>query len=156
MIEKTDEAVRTVNDFLRTVTNGITPNIILLVALFNGFVIGLVTTGYLGESSVSVRSGTFGLIVWQFVIVCILTARYVDYTTSYLSKFFICGATGYYWQWQIFAMAWPTESFSPPFGDSGFGYIFITSVVILSQCFKGNNKNTGGNIYTLNKDKNAA
>lgn len=156
MINKTDDALQGVNDFLRTMTDRITPNIILIVALFNGFLIGLVTTGYLGGSSVPVKSGTFGLIIWQFVIVCFLTARYVDYTTNYLSKFLICGATGYYWQWQIFAMLWATESFQPPFGDSGFGYILITSVVILSQCFKGNTRNRQGNLYEMPRKENVS
>jgi len=156
MKDKADDAIQGVNDFLRSATDNITPNTILIVALFNGFLIGLVTTGYLGDSSVPVKSGTFGLIIWQFVIVCFLTARYVDYTTNYLAKFFICGATGYYWQWQAFAMLWPNKEFAPPFGDSGFGYILITSAVILSQCFKGNKINTGAKLYGIPRKENVS
>ena len=152
---KADDGLNTINEFLKSATDKIGPNFVLFVALLNGALIGLVTTGFLGESSISVRSATFFLIIWQFILTCILTARYVDYTINYLGKFLISAMTGYYWQWQFFAMFWPTESFKPPFGDSGFGYILVLSIVILSQIFKGNVRNTKFK-YTLHSKKDVA
>ena len=72
MIEKTDDALQGINDFLKTLTNRITPNVVLAVVILNGFIIGLVTTGYLGNKSLAVQSLSFLLIIWQLIIICIL------------------------------------------------------------------------------------
>ena len=155
--EKADDALATVNDFLKGVTDKITPNFVLLIALVNGVLIGLVTTGYLGASSVPVKSFTFALIIWQFVAICFLTARYVELNLNYLNKFVLSGLIGYYWQWQIFAMLYPTETFMPPFGNNGFGFIgYISVLIFFGYCLNGNKKAKRAQVYSLDEEKHVA
>ncbi len=145
MTEKTDEVFLKVNDQLRNLSDKITPNIILFVALFNGFVLGFTTTGYLGESSVTIQSLNFFLIIWQFVIICFFSAKYVDLTTAFLHKFTMCGVIGFAVQWQIFGMY--VISYEPelsrniqPIIDNSFGkfMFFYFCFLGMKYCFSGN------------------
>lgn len=162
MIEKTDDALQSVNDILKNITDRITPNIVLTVAIVNGFLIGLATTGYMGEQSLSVWSLSFFLILWQLLVICVFSSRYIELTTNYLNKFVVCIAVGYVWQWQFFGM-WANrfnpeiKTISPPIDNSAIGVMFgyFTLMFLFGYCFRGNRKNKG-NIYTLGKDKNVA
>ncbi len=157
MIEKADNALSSINDFLKSTTDRIGPNTVLFIALLNGALIGLVTTGYLGSSSIPVKSFTFVLIIWQFTAICLLTARYVDLTIKYLNKFMLSGLVGFFWQWQVFAGFYPTETFLTPFEGGGSIFMWVITVqVFLGHCLTGNQKNTAKNMYVLDKDKSAA
>jgi len=162
MIEKTDDALQGVNDFLRTLTDKITPNVVLAVALINGFIIGLVTTGYMGEKSLEVLSLTFFLILWQLLLLCVFSSRYIELTTSYLNKFIVSIAIGYIWQWQFFGMwaVWynpEITTIKPPIDNTVAGVMFgyATVMLLLGYCFRNNRKNIG-KMYSLDKDQNAA
>ena len=160
MIEKTDDALQGVNDFLRSITDRITPNVVLTVAIVNGFLIGLATTGYMGEQSLSVWSLSFFLILWQLAVICIFSSRYIDLTTNYLNKFVVCIAIGYVWQWQFFGM-WADkftdiQTIEPPIDNGAIGVMFgyFTLMFLFGYCFRGNRRNTG-KVYSL-KEENAA
>lgn len=159
MIEKSDDALASVNDFLRTLTDRVTPNIVLVIAIVNGFIIGLATTGYLGEMSLSVSSLPFALIIWQLVIICVFSSRYIDLTTGYLNKFIICGVIGYVWQWQFFGMyanAFAPEitTITPPMENGVISMIlgYFSIMFLFGYCLKGNKKNTGSKVFDL-KDR---
>ena len=159
MIEKTDDALQGVNDFLKTLTNRITPNVVLAVAILNGFIIGLVTTGYLGNKSLSVQSLSFLLIIWQLIIICIFSSRYIELTTGYLNKFFICGLFGFIWQWEIFGTIainfYPELTTITPIMDHGlvvFTLAYLTLQILFGYCFKNNKKHTS-KVYSLKEDK---
>jgi len=161
MIEKTDDALQGINDFLRTLTDRITPNVVLMVSAVNGFLVGLATTGYLGEKSLAVWSLSFFLIIWQLLVICIFSSRYIELTTSYFNKFIVSGAIGYIWQWQFFGM-WVNEfhpeitTISPPMENTVIGLMFgyFTIMILYGYCFKNNKKNTG-KMYSL-EDRDAA
>jgi len=162
MKDKADDALQGVNDFLRTITDRITPNIVLMTALINGVAGGVLTTGYLGEKSIEVASLSFVLFIWQFIAICILSSRHVDLTTTYLNKFIISGAVGYIWQWQFFGMyaLWdhPKTATIVPLMDHNliviaFGY---GTVMLMLYCFSGNQKNTQGKLYEMPREKNVS
>ncbi len=161
MIEKTDDALQGINDFLKTLTNRITPNVVLAVVILNGFIIGLVTTGYLGNKSLAVQSLSFLLIIWQLIIICIFSSRYIELTTSYLNKFVVSGAIGYIWQWQFFGM-WANSfnpeitTINPPMENTVVGFMFgyATIMILFGYCFKNNKKHTS-KVYSL-KEKDVA
>lgn len=152
MNEKTDELLLRANEFLNSTTAKITPNVVLLIALLNGFIIGFTTTGYLGGASIEVKSLNFGLIVWQFIIICIFSARYVTLTVSYLNKFAFTGVSGFFIQWQTFGMY--AQEFDAlmlkdiqPIISNGFG-VFVMSwalLMILKYCFSGNEQTNVSN-----------
>lgn len=163
MINKTDEALEGLNNFLKTITNRITPNVVLVIAIVNGFLIGLATTGYMEDKSLSIFSLSFFLIIWQLFIICIFSSRYIDLTTNYLNKFFLSGCIGYIWQWQFFGM-WANEfrpeikTISPPIENVAVGIMmgYFSLMFLFGYCFKGNKKNSRqDNIYKL-KDKDVA
>lgn len=145
MTEKTDELFLKINDGLRNLSDKITPNIILFVALLNGFILGFITTGFLGASSISIQSFTFVLFIWQFVIICFFSAKYVSMTTAYLHKFAMCGVVGFSFQWQVFGMyasKYDAELFKniQPLMDNGFSSIlfFYFCFLGVKYCFSGN------------------
>lgn len=163
MIDKTDNALNSVNDFLKTVTDRITPNVVLLISIVNGFLIGLATTGYLGDKSLAVWSLSFFLIIWQLLVICVFSSRYIELTTSYLNKFIVSGAIGYIWQWQFFGMyaIWDNPDITtivPPMENKAIGFMFgyFTLMILAGYCFKGNKKNTSAKLYELPKDKDVA
>ena len=142
---KADEILSTINIFLSTTTDRITPNIILLVTMANGFGFGFLTTGYLGKDSMGVFTFLFWFFVWQFVLTCFLTSRHVNLTTEYLTKFFLAAVIGYYVQWQVFGIYVAKHEpemvkFIEPAFDGGSGnFIFILFLIMgVSHCFSGN------------------
>jgi hypothetical protein len=151
MIEnKTDEVFLKINDLLRNLSDKITPNIILFVALTNGVILGFITTGYLGASSIPIKSFTFILFIWQFVIICFFSAKYVNLTTAYLHKFAMCGVIGYAFQWQTFGMyaaSYDAELLKSitPLQENGFStaLFFYFCFLGVKYCFSGNNQTTG-------------
>ena len=145
MSEGLDESLLKVNDTLRSLNDKITPSIILAVALSNGFISAFITTGYLGSSSISAESFTFGLFIWQFIVTCFLSAKYVNLTTEYLHKFVLCGVIGYAVQWQCFGMY--VEKVEPVMGN-GFGaaMFFYFCALGLKYCFSGNAKTSENEI----------
>lgn len=153
---KTDDVLANINDFLRRATDRITPNVVLLVAIFNGGLIGLTTTGFMGESSLSVKSLSFFLIIWQFGLVCFFSARYVDLTVDYLNKFGLCGFVGFFWQWQLFGMMSDVKTITPP-AEHPVVVAFLayaTFFFLLGYCFRNTRKNAR-KLYSL-KEKNVA
>ncbi len=147
MNEKTDELLLKVNEVLRGLTDRITPNVILSIALLNGFVVGFATTGYLGEASISIKSLNFALIVWQFVVICVFSAKYITLTIIYLNKFFLMAVVGFGGQWQIFGMY--AEEYDSvmllniqPIFQNGFGtFIFAYfCLMAIKHGFSGNQK----------------
>ena len=144
-MSKTNEVLSSVNIFLSTTTDRITPNIILLVTMANGFGFGFLTTGYLGTDSMGVFSFLFWFFIWQFVLTCFLTSRHVNLTTEYLTKFFLVAVMGYYAQWQIFgyyvAKYEPKMvKFIEPVFEGGSGnFIFILFFIMgFKHCFNNN------------------
>lgn len=71
MINKIDEGLSGVNEFFKAITKRITPNWILLVTLLNGFFLGLITTGFLGDRSVSVYSFVSYYLYGNFCHLCV-------------------------------------------------------------------------------------
>ena len=145
MTDKTDELFLKVNVQLKNLNEKITPNIILSVALLNGFILGFITTGFLGQSSISIQSFTFVLFIWQFIVICFFSAKYVELTTAYLHKFAMCGVIGYAFQWQTFGMyadGYDKELLKSiePIIDNGFGtfMFFYFCFLGLKYCFSDN------------------
>ncbi len=145
MSEKTDETLLKINEVLRALTDKITPNVVLFIALLNGFIVGFATTGYLGAASISVKSLTFGLIVWQFIVICIFSAKYITLTLDYLNKFFLTAVIGFGGHWQVFGMY--AKEFDPvllkdiePIVENGFGVFMFSYFFMmgLKYCFSGN------------------
>lgn len=144
-VSKVDEYLTSATIFLTTTTDKITPNTILFVTMVNGFALGYLTTGFLGESSMDVSSLEGGFFIWQFVLTCILTSKYVNMTTEYLGKFFLAGVIGYYVQWQVFgtyAEKYDVEMLKliEPVIPGGSGnFIFILFFIMgIKHCFSGN------------------
>jgi len=144
-MNKADEFLVWINVFLSSTADRITPNIILLVTMANGFGFGFLTTGYLGSDSMGVFSFLFWFFIWQFVLTCFLTSRHINLDTGYLVKFFLVAVIGYYLQWQIFG--YYVVSYEPsmmryiqPAFDSHSGnFIFILFVIMgINHCFSGN------------------
>jgi hypothetical protein len=143
--EKVDEILLSIGEYFRSVANKITPNWILFVTLINGFFLGLITTGFMGDKSVSVHSLTFFFFMEQFAIICFFSSSHVNFTTAYLNKFVWAGVLGYAIQWQIFgaiARKYGLESseyITPPF-DGTFAIAFFTAacIFILFWCFSKN------------------
>lgn len=144
-MNKTDEVLTGINIFLSSTTDRITPNVILFVTAVNGFILGFLTTGYLGNNSMGIFSFPFWLFIEQFVVICFFSSRYVDLTTEYLTKFFLAGVIGYYIQWQSFGVY--VAKYEPrmmihiqPVLEGGSGnFIFILFLVMgLKHCFSGN------------------
>lgn len=130
--------------FLSTSTDRITPNIVLLVTLINGFILGFLTTGYLGESSMGIFSFQFWLFVEQFVVICFFSARYVNLTTEFLNKFFLSALIGFSVQWQSFGL-WvakyePENTLIEPLVDPGFATFILgyAGFLLGKYCFSGN------------------
>lgn len=143
MAIKTDELFLKINDQLKNLNDRITPDVILSVALLNGFILGFITTGYLGNSTISVQSFTFVLFVWQFAIICFFSAPYVSMTTEYMHKFGMSGVIGYAFQWQTFGMyvvKYEPDIKMEPIVDNGFGVFlfFYTCFLVVKYCFSGN------------------
>ena len=141
-VNKADEVLSTINIFLSTTTDRITPNIILFVTMINGFILGYLTTGYLGKESMGVFTFPFYLFVEQFVVICFFSSRYVNLTTGYLNKFFLSAVIGFGLQWQAFGVyAQGTEIKTiEPLVDSGFAtFMFIYFGAMMTKyCFSGN------------------
>jgi hypothetical protein len=144
-MSKVDEVLTNINIFLSTTTDRITPNVILFVTAFNGFILGFLTTGYLGLNSMGIFSFPFWLFIEQFVVICFFSSRYVDLTTEYLTKFFLAGVIGYYVQWQSFGVY--VAEYEPemlkhiqPVLEGGSGnFIFILFLIMgVKHCFSGN------------------
>lgn len=144
-MNKTDEILTSLNIFLSTTTDRITPNIILTVTMINGFILGFLTTGYLGSNSMGIFSFPFWLFIEQFVVICFFSSRYVNLTTEYLTKFFLSGVMGYYFQWQSFG--YYAQNYDPklfktiqPIMDGGSGtFIFILFFIMgAKHCFTNN------------------
>lgn len=162
--DKTDDALQGFNDFLKSIGDKVTPNVILVIVIINSFLLGVLTTGFLGDKSIEAMSLSFFLFIWQFAAIFVLSSRHVDLTTNYLIKFYICGLLGFIWQWEIFgqiAKKWYPEikSISPIMGHPLVVFMCanLTIMVIFGFCFRGNEKHKNkGNIYTLDKDKNVA
>jgi hypothetical protein len=104
MIDKINDGLEGVNDFFKVITSRITPNKILLITLLNGFILGLMTTGFLGADSVKVLSLDFAFFVWQFFIICVFSSAHVNFDVKYMQKFVFVGVIGYAVQQQVFAM----------------------------------------------------
>ena len=157
MSDKADEAFLKANDALSSLSDKITPDIILSVALLNGFILAFITTGYLGASSISIQSFTFVLFIWQFVIICFFSSKYVNLTTAYLHKFGMCGVLGYAIQWQLFGMyavSYDTELAKniQPIIEKEFGIFmfFYFCFIGLKYCFANNLKSSEStNSYKL-------
>ena len=143
-MSKLDEGLAGFNIFLSTTTDRITPNTILLVTMVNGFILGFLTTGYLGEKSMGIFSFPFWLFVEQFVVICFFSARYVNLSTEYLNKFFLSAVIGFALQWQLFGL-W-VQNYEPkndniaPMFEGGFqtfimGYLGLLGLI---YCFKDN------------------
>ncbi len=141
-VGKADEILSTINVFLSTTTDRITPNTILFVTMINGFILGYLTTGYLGDKSMGMFTLPFGLFVEQFVVICLFSARYVNLTTEYLNKFFLSATIGFGLQWQVFGLyAVGTDIKTiEPLVDSGFAtFVFIYFGLMMTKyCFTGN------------------
>ena len=145
MTENTDDLLLKINEYLRGITDKITPNVVLSIAMINGFVVGFATTGYLGVASISIQSLNFALIVWQFVVICVFSAKYITLTLGYLNKFLMAAVMGFGGQWQVFGMyaeKYDAEMFKniQPIFDNGFGtFIFAYFCVIVAKhSFSGN------------------
>lgn len=147
--DKTDDALQSFNDLLRSIGDRVTPNTILMIVIINSFSLGVLTTGFLGDKSIETLSLSFILFIWQFAAIFVLSSRHVDLTTSYLIKFYICGLLGFIWQWEVFgqiAKKWYPEimTIEPIMGHSLiiFAFANITIMVIFGYCFKGNHRNS--------------
>lgn len=144
-MNKLDESLVSINNFLTALTERINPNTILGVAMVNGFILGLVTTGYLGANSVSTTSWNFGLIIWQFAVICVFSSKYIKLSTEYLVKFFLAVVIGYHVQWQIFGIYVENNEpeklkFIEPFMSNNNGnFIFVLFFLMgVKYCFSGN------------------
>jgi hypothetical protein len=145
MINKLDESLEGVNEFFKSITNRITPNKILFVTLLNGIFLGLITTGFLGDKSISVYSFTFLLFIWQFFVICVFSSSHVNFNAAYLQKFIWIGVIGYAIQWQTFGMIaveYKLEAAKTiaPIINHPFGNILFTLGCLYGMvaCFKGN------------------
>lgn len=141
-VNKADEFLSTINIFLSSTTDRITPNIILFVTMVNGFILGFLTTGYLGAQSMGVFTLTFWLFVEQFVVICFFSSKYVNLTTGYLNKFFLSAVIGFGLQWQAFglyAVGTDIKTIEPlvdhGFATFMFGYF---GLMMTKYCFTGN------------------
>jgi hypothetical protein len=162
MINKIDEGLEGVNDFFKSITNRITPNRILVATFINGFLFGLITTGFLGDRSISIYSFTFLLFAWQFLQTCIFSSSHVNFNTIYLQKFIWVGVLGYSVEWQVFgsiAHEYQLEVanyITPPFSGTFANAFFIAVVVyMLVWIFKGNTatRDSAGKYTLYKKDK---
>lgn len=149
-MSKIDEFLLKFNESIRTLDKKITPNVVLFVAMFNGLLIGLATTGYLGDNSIAMKSITFALIIWQFVLICFFSAVHVNLTAEYLNKFILSAGIGFSVQWQGFGMY--VASFEPdlvkniqPIIENNFGIVFggYIFLLLIKYCFSGN-ESAGG------------
>ena len=143
-MNKTDEALAGINIFLSTTVDRITPNTVLMVTMVNGFILGFLTTGYLGENSMGIFSFQFWLFVEQFVVICFFSAKYVNLTVEFLNKFFLSAVIGFSLQWQLFGL-W-IEKYEPkngnmePLVDAGFATFVLgyAGFMLAKYCFSGN------------------
>lgn len=143
-MSKANEVLSSVNIFLSTATDRITPNIILGVTMMNGFILGFLTTGYLGVDSMGIFSFPFWLFVEQFVVICFFSSRYVDLTTEYLNKFFLIAVIGFSVQWQLFGLY--VQYYEPeiktlePLVDAGFATFVLgyAGAMLTKYCFANN------------------
>lgn len=141
-MNRIDEHLTGLNLFLSSLVGKITPNIILCIALINGFAFGLVTTGYLADQTVDALSPVSLLIVWQFIITSVLSSQRIKLNTKYLTRFFIAIVLGYYTQWQVFGSY--VQNYDPEKvqyikpvveGASGNFIFFMFFVMGASHCF---------------------
>jgi hypothetical protein len=162
MIEKTDDALGGINDLLRSLADRITPSTILIITIVNGFALGLLTTGFLGDKSIGVSSLSFALFIWQFLVIFVLSSRHIDLSTTFMNKFVVSGMFGFVWQWQAFGMIaknfYPGMTSIEPLMDHPlivFMFGYLTIMILVGYCFKGNIKTIKQNKYDL-KANNAA
>ena len=137
--ETIDEKLADFNGKLKEWATKINSNIAIFVIALNGFLIALATTGYLGAASVNIASLAGGLYIWQFVMMIIILTALVRPNTELLIKFAVAGIIGFSLQWQLFAMNWPTKTFTTIVdGDFAIFLFFTGCLGGAKYCLSGN------------------